>query len=110
MVVVIDVDHAADSEAGEIVGGPEGGVEMVAADIDEIAVDAGLTKRSARSRNSVQHRPGLVNDGSNSAQYLATGASFCAARPTSTDTLARFVYLHARRSPHPSGGRADNGG
>src|SRR3546814_10212356 len=36
--VVIDVDHAADREAREIVRGREGGVEMLAADIVEIDV------------------------------------------------------------------------
>src|SRR3546814_2291508 len=69
MAVIVDVDHAADGEAGEIIGRREGGVEMVAADIVEIDVDSRLAERMERGRQPVEHRPGLVIDGSIGTQF-----------------------------------------
>src|SRR3546814_18861552 len=64
--VVIDVDHAADREAREVVCGRKGGIEMLAADIVEIDVDPGLSEaferggelRPPRLRLVIDHRVG----------------------------------------------------
>src|SRR3546814_20409034 len=58
--VVIDVDHAADREAREIVRGRAGGVELLAADIVDIDVYPRLPDAFERGRDLRQPRPRTV--------------------------------------------------
>src|SRR3546814_8926275 len=109
MSVILEVDHAADGEAGEIIGRRECGVEMVAADIVEIDVDSRLAERMERGRQPVEHRPGLVIDGSIGTQFPDPGAFFSAARCADYGHLARLGDLDHRRTDRDGGGRDEDG-
>src|SRR3546814_21063771 len=108
MAVIVDVDHAADGEAGEIIGRREGGVEMVAADLVEIDVDSRLAERMERGRQPVEHRPGLAIAGSNRHQFPYPGPFFSAppsAHPANTPRLGASYHRRAHtataaRVPH----------
>src|SRR3546814_2045723 len=78
--VVIDVDHAADREAREVVRGREGGVEMLAADIVEIDVYPRLAEAFERGGELRQHRSRLVIDRRVGAEVEDPFAFFRAAR------------------------------
>ena len=101
---IVILDHAADREAGILPRGGEGGVEMVAADIVEIDVDA--LRRGLHQL--LDDRAGLVVDRGVGAELAHPGAFVRAAGRADHGHALRLGDLDDRRADRAGRGRDED--